>query len=98
VTNPILVAEVLLPSTEGKDRGEKFRNYLAIDPLAVYLLVSQDSPRIEQFSRGEVGHWDYTLVTGLESVLAIPALSVSLRLTDIYDQIEFGDKSDATPG
>ena len=92
ITNPILVAEVLSPSTEGKDRGEKFRNYLTIDSLAVYLLVSQDSPRVEQFSRGEAGHWDYTLVTGLEGVLDIPALSVSLKLADIYDQIDFTDQ------
>ena len=71
------------------ERGEKFHNYLAVDSLAVYLLVSQDSLRVEQFSRAEDGHWAYKLVTGLESVLNIPALSVSLSLADIYDGIEF---------
>lgn len=89
ITNPLLVAEVLSPSTESKDRGEKFHNYLAVESLAVYLLVSQDAPRIEQFSRAEQGHWNYTLVTGLENVLEVPALSISLNLADIYDQIEF---------
>jgi len=92
ITNPLLVAEVLSPSTEGKDRGEKFRNYLAVESLAVYLLVSQDAPRIEQFSRAEDGQWTYTLVTGSDSILDIPALSVSLKLADIYDGIDFTDQ------
>ncbi len=92
ITNPLLVAEVLSPSTEGKDRGEKFRNYLAVEALAVYLLVSQDAPRIEQFSRAEDGHWNYILVTGSDSILDIPALSVSLKLADIYDGIDFTDQ------
>ena len=91
ITNPLLVAEVLSPSTESKDRGEKFHNYLAVDSLAVYLLVSQDAPRVEQFSRAEDGQWSYTLTAGLESALNIPALSISLRLADIYDGIDFSD-------
>lgn len=94
ITNPILVAEVLSPSTEQRDRGEKFRDYLTVESLMVYLLVSQDAPRVEQFSRAEDGRWDYSLVTGLESVLDIPALSISLNLADIYDQIEFVQGAD----
>jgi Uma2 family endonuclease len=89
ITNPLLVAEVLSPSTEGKDRGEKFHNYLTVASLAVYLLVSQDEPRVEQFSRADDGRWSYTLASGLEDILDIPALSVSLTLADIYEGIEF---------
>lgn len=94
ITNPLLVAEVLSPSTERKDRSEKFHHYLAVESLAVYLLVGQDEPRIEQFSRAAGGSWHYTLVSGLEGVLDIPALSISLRLADIYDQIDFADGAD----
>ncbi len=89
ITNPLLVAEVLSPSTEGKDRGEKFHSYLAVESLVVYLLVSQDAPRIEQFSRAEDGQWNYTFTSGLDSILDIPALSISLNFADVYDQIEF---------
>ncbi len=94
ITNPLLVAEVLSPSTEGKDRSEKFHHYLAVESLAVYLLVGQDEPRIEQFSRAEGGSWHYTRVSGLEDVLDIPALSISLRLADIYDQIDFSSRAE----
>ena len=89
ITNPILVAEVLSPGTENKDRGEKFHNYLAVESLRVYLLVSQDAPRIEAFSRLEGDGWSYTQAAGLESTLELPALSIALRLADIYDQIDF---------
>ncbi len=94
ITNPLLVAEVLSSDTERKDRGEKFHNYLAVESLAVYLLVGQDEPRIEQFSRAEAGSWYYTLVSGLEGVLDIPALSVSLNMADIYDQIDFSNRAE----
>ena len=93
ITNPLLVAEVLSPSTEGRDRGEKFHNYLAVNSLAAYLLVSQDAPRVEQFTRAEDGRWSYTLAAGLEGVLDIPALSVPLSLADIYDGIDFAQQA-----
>ncbi len=89
ITNPLLVAEVLFPTTERKDRGEKFRDYITVESLMVYLLVSQDAPRVEQFSRAQDGRWDYSLISGLESLLDIPALGISLNMADIYDLIEF---------
>ena len=89
ITNPILVAEVLSPSTEGKDRGEKFMRYQQIDTLKSYLLVAQDEPRVEQFSRRGDEGWDYTLVSGLEGELSIPALGITLAMSEIYAEIDF---------
>jgi len=89
VTNPCLVAEVSSPSTEKFDRGEKLRQYLAIPTLQVYLLVSQDSPQIEMYSRGENEQWEFQEVFGLDATLEIAVLSVSLALRDIYELIKF---------
>ena len=89
VTNPILVTEVLSQSTEEQDRGEKFRHYQQIESLQAYLLVSQDAPEVELFSRGENGQWDYSASAGLASRLEIPCLSISLALADIFEQIDF---------
>jgi Uma2 family endonuclease len=41
ILNPLLIVEVLSPSTEGYDRGEKFRKYRSLASLCEYLLVSQ---------------------------------------------------------
>lgn len=91
ITNPVAVVEVLSPSTEPKDRGEKFIRYQQIDTLRSYLLVSQTEPRVELFERGENGHWDYSMVAGLENAINAPSLGVTLALSEIYDQVEFGD-------
>jgi len=55
--NPTVIVEVLSDSTEQYDRGEKFAHYLRIPALEAYVLVSQDTPRIEVFRRPERGHW-----------------------------------------
>ena len=93
ITNPIVVVEVLSPSTEPKDRGEKFIRYQQIETLRLYLLVSQTEPRIEIFERGENGHWDYSMVTGLENAIEVSSLGVTLALSEIYDQVEFADRT-----
>ncbi|MGI4789935.1 MAG: Uma2 family endonuclease [Janthinobacterium lividum] len=91
ITNPIAVVEVLSPSTEAKDRGEKFIRYQQIETLRTYLLVSQTEPLVELFSRGENGHWDYQAVAGMESMIAIPSLEITLALSEVYDQAGFSD-------
>jgi Uma2 family endonuclease len=55
--NPTILVEVLSDSTEEYDRGEKFAHYMRIPSLREYVLVSQESPKIEVFRRPERGHW-----------------------------------------
>ena len=55
--NPTVLVEVLSETTEEYDRGEKFAHYMRIPRLREYVLVSQDTPRIEVFRRPERGHW-----------------------------------------
>ena len=45
--NPVVIIEVLSPSTESYDRGQKFQFYSGLPSLVDYLLISQDSARIE---------------------------------------------------
>ncbi len=91
ITNPIVVVEVLSPSTEPKDRGEKFIRYQQIETLRSYLLVSQTEARTELFERAGDGHWDYSMVAGLENAIVVPSLGVTLALSEVYDQVEFAD-------
>lgn len=57
--NPILIIEVLSPSTERYDRGKKFQQYRELASLREYLLIAQDSPRIECFVRQEGDVWQF---------------------------------------
>ena len=49
---PTLVIEVLSPSTEGYDRGQKFTLYRRLPSLKEYVLINPESRRVEAFTRG----------------------------------------------
>jgi Uma2 family endonuclease len=87
--NPVVIFEVLSRSTEAYDRGEKFERYKTIETLTDYVLVSQDRPRLEHFSRQPDGTWSLTEVSALESSLDIASVNCRLPLAEVYDRIEF---------
>ena len=53
ILNPLLIVEVLSPSTEGYDRGEKFRKYRFLASFCEYLLVCQAEAYIDQYYNGD---------------------------------------------
>lgn len=89
VTNPVFIAEVISPSSEGYDRGEKFSRYRTLESLKEYMLVSQDTARVELYFRQEGGTWLLTPVAGLEAAAQLKSVGVSLPLAEIYAGVEF---------
>lgn len=90
VLNPTAIFEVLSPSTEVFDRGEKFIRYQKWNPtLRDYVLISQDKPQIEHYRKQEDGTWSYRLHTELESSVAIPSIGCTLKLAEVYERIVF---------
>ncbi|MGI8468594.1 MAG: Uma2 family endonuclease [Pyrinomonadaceae bacterium] len=90
ITNPTAIVEVLSPSTENYDRGEKFLRYTnQIETLQTYILISQDKPLIEIFSRQENGGWESEIIEGMESVLKIDSIECEVVLSELYDLVEF---------
>jgi Uma2 family endonuclease len=86
--NPVVIFEILSPSTEEYDRGVKFRHYRTIDSLKDYVLVDQDQVRIEQYSRETDNTWTLHDHEKLEDELKIASIGVSLLLSRIYDRVE----------
>lgn len=84
--NPSVIIEVLSPSTETFDRGEKFAHYRELMSLQEYILVSQDRMRVEHYHRQEKG-WMFTDFEGVDAVLLLPSLQCELPLRDIYDRV-----------
>ena len=95
VLNPVLLVEVLSPSTEAYDRGKKFEHYRRIPSLREYLLVAQDAPHIEHFLRNDDQTWTLTEVSGLEATLTLPTLGIQLPLREIFDKIDFNEAEPA---
>jgi Uma2 family endonuclease len=84
--NPTLIVEVLSPSTEAFDRGEKFARYRRLPSLQEYLLVSQGTPRVERFARrGE--EWVLTEASGLDAAVELPSIGCTLALREVYDKL-----------
>jgi Uma2 family endonuclease len=89
-TNPTVVFEVLSPSTESYDRGFKSAIYRQIELLKAYVLIAHDEPRVEVYTRQPNNSWLLTEASGLDAVVALSAVSISLLLSDVYDRVEFG--------
>ena len=86
--NPLVLIEVLSPSTEAYDRGEKFSYYRQIASLKEYVLVSQDKMSIEHYLRqGE--QWLLTVFHTAEEVLPLVSIDCELPLKHVYRRIEF---------
>jgi Uma2 family endonuclease len=89
VLNPILIAEVLSPTTESYDRGRKFELYQTLESLREYVLVAQDRPRVEHYLRQDGHVWLYTDVSGLESSVSLSSIECRVPLAEIYDKVVF---------
>lgn len=86
--NPILLIEVLSPSTSNYDRGGKFAHYRQIESLREYLVVAQDRPHVERHVKQPSGEWLLTEIDGVEATVALHSVDAQLPLAEIYDDIE----------
>src|ERR1700730_740133 len=85
---PCLVAEVLSPTTEARDRGQKSLQYRSCPSIQEYLLISSEFPLVEVFRREKQGFWSlYTL--GLGDTIELSSLSLRFSVTDIYQNTSF---------
>ncbi len=89
ISNPVLVVEVLSPSTEDFDRGTKFGHYRQIPSLTDYLVISQDKPRVEHHWLTDEGLWLLRDVEGLDETLQLASIDRELALGEIYAKVEF---------
>ncbi|HEY8600752.1 MAG TPA: Uma2 family endonuclease [Thermomicrobiales bacterium] len=87
--NPIVSIEVLSPSTADYDQGQKFLRYQQIASLREYVLIAQDKPFIQSFSRDERGLWVWSAADGLEASLALPSIGCVLELASVYKKVSF---------
>jgi len=92
IVNPLLIVEVLSPSTEAYDRGEKFRKYRSLSSFCEYLLVSQTEPYIEQYhnlDRNSNNRWQWQVYDRLEQSIVLHSLNIELPLSEIYRRLNF---------
>jgi Uma2 family endonuclease len=92
---PCVIAEVLSPATESRDRGIKLRNYLKIDSLQEYMLINSDSPSIEFYRRSACTEvWEYLTINSSDLTVNDPkvqlaSIDLNLPLSLIYENVDF---------
>ncbi len=89
LVNPALIIEVLSPSTEAFDRGDKFTYYKSIESFSEYLLVAQHRPHVAQFVRGEGGMWSFREFNDLGDTVRCSSVPCALALGEIYRDVDF---------
>lgn len=82
---PSTIIEVLSQSTEAIDRGEKWQAYQQIPTLEQYVLLSQDAPIAEVFSKAENG-WYYQKLEQ-DKLLKFPSLDCEIVLSSLYTNL-----------
>ena len=86
---PFLVLEVLSPSTRAFDMLGKLDEYKTIPGLTHIVVVDPDTPQVFHWSRPSGGEWRRLLLEGLESVIVLPEIGVTLALAALYDGLTF---------
>lgn len=87
-SDPVLVAEVLSPSTMSADRGRKTDFYRSIESLQAFLIVYQDEPRVEVWRRQEGSLW-LKQALGLDGAIDLPEIGGTLPVSAVFSGIAF---------
>jgi Uma2 family endonuclease len=86
--NPVLVIEVLSPSTEGYDRGEKFAVYRMLPSLREYVLVAQDRFCVDVFTRQDRDRWLLTAYSDTDDEALFDSVQCRVPLREIYERVQ----------
>lgn len=86
---PKLIVEVLSPSTEAKDRGEKFTYYQTMPSLQEYVLIDSEKVAVEAYRRGEGRMWLYYPYAAGD-VVSLGSIEFECAIALLYEGVTFG--------
>jgi Uma2 family endonuclease len=91
VTNPILITEVLSKSTQNYDQGDKFTYYRSLPSLEEYVLISQNSFHVMQYSKTKDRKWLLTEYNTKDAPIKLISLDIEIELTELYTDVDFNE-------
>ena len=97
VSDPVVIFEVLSPSTAATDRITKAREYQAMPSVQRYVMVEQDRIGATVYTRAS-SDWKHQILIE-DSVLVLPEIGVELPLTELYEGLAFDrdESADQSP-
>ena len=84
---PLVVVEVLSPSTHAYDRSLKFALYRGVASLREYVLIDPESRQVEAFRVGADGLWVLHEMTGQPS-LSVPAIDATIPMAEVFAGVD----------
>lgn len=84
LTNPLVIVEVLSPSTANYDRGEKFELYREFPSLQDYLLIHTENTHVEYYARQADGSWLFREYRNAGDRARIASIEFDLDLGNLY--------------
>ena len=87
--NPTVIIEVLSPSTESYDRGNKFFTYQQIPSFKEYILVDTSACILQTIVKKDDGLWQFATITNSANTLTIHSIGQTILVSDIYDGVDF---------
>lgn len=84
VLNPTVIFEILSPSTQSYDRGDKFNLYRAIPSLQEYVLIASETVGVEKYTRQDNGQWLLQEWKEVSNAVLLESISYALPLAEIY--------------
>ncbi len=87
--NPTVIIEVLSDSTEKYDRGKKSNHYRQIASLKELILIAQDRPQVERFTRQPNGDWLFHEQKELSAEFELKSLGISVAMSELYRGVKF---------
>ncbi|NJK62498.1 MAG: Uma2 family endonuclease [Synechococcaceae cyanobacterium SM2_3_1] len=97
VINPILIAEILSPSTQSYDRGDKFEAYRSVATFQEYLLINQDYSHVEHYARQKSSQWLLTDHIDPPGELTLASLQININLQELYENVAFPHSDGGSP-
>jgi Uma2 family endonuclease len=92
IQSPKLIVEVLSPSTEARDRGEKFGYYQTILSLQEYVLIDSEKIAVEAYRRGEGRMWLYYPYNSGD-VISFNSLEFECAIELLYEGVSIGGEA-----
>ena len=87
--NPSVIIEVLSPSTQKYDKGNKFFYYIQIATLKEYILIDSVACYVQTARKQADGSWKFEETTDTNTSLHIQTINHSIPLQEIYDRVKF---------
>ncbi|MEY4519977.1 MAG: hypothetical protein RLZZ499_2577 [Cyanobacteriota bacterium] len=91
VTNPVMITEILSPSTQNYDQGDKFTYYRSIPEMKEYILISQQQYHVMQYIKTESGKWLLSEYETEDAAIQLGSVDLALNLTQIYTGVDFSN-------